>query len=181
MIIEAGYDLFELFAPRLFAQCGSSARRGTWVLAMDENLRNLHLKKVGGDSSAPIEDRIPRIVKSLTKGSLRPVVYYAVAHLDTGLRDDYSSQFHQFDETLRLAPELIEHELLCTYFSNGKDLYSSGPRYSFRDYVGLEHLPRTATVLGPHKFPCSCPACTQFEAMLKRNRARHQASTSEEV
>ena len=176
MIIEAGYDLFELFAPKLFAKHGTQRQQGIWVLAMDENLRNLHLTKVSGGASNAIEDRIPQIVKALNKHSLRRVAYYALAHLDTALHDDYSAEFDHLNETLRLAPELIEHECLGTYLSNGKDLYSSGPRYSFRDYVGYEHLPRTATILGPHEYPCSCLACTQHEEMLQRNRERHRAA-----
>jgi hypothetical protein len=122
MIIEAGYDLFELFAPKLFGRRGSKTRRGTWVIAMDENLRNMHLTKVGGDASDAIENRIPKIVKGF---------------------------------------------------------YHDGPRYSFRDYVGYEHLPRTASILGPHEYPCDCLACTQHEEMLQRNRERHQAAQAE--
>jgi len=180
MIIEAGYDLFELFAPMLFVKHRSKAKRGTWVLAMDESLRNLHTTKVGGDASEAIENRIPNIVTALNKRALCPVAYYAVAHLDTQLSHDYSEPFEHFAETLRLAPELIQHELLSIYFSNGKSLYRDGPRYSFRDYIGYEHLPRTATIPGPHECSCSCLACTQHEEMLQRNRERHRAATAGE-
>ena len=179
MIIEAGYDLFELFAPKLFAKHGSTRRLGTWVIAMDENLRNMHLTKVGGDASDAIENRIPNIVEALNKRSFRPVAYYALAHLDTELHDDCDDEFEQLLEALQLAPELIDHELLGTYLSNGKSLYRSGPRYSFRDYVGYEHLPRTASIPGPHEYPCSCLACTQHEEMLQRNRERHRAAQPE--
>lgn len=176
MIIEAGYDLFELFAPKLFAKRGPKRRQGTWVIAMDENLRNMHMTKVGGNASDAIENRIPKIVKALNKHSFRAVAYYALAHLDTGLPDDYSTEFDHLNETLQLAPELIEYECLGTYLTNGKGFFSSGPRYSFRDYVGYEHLPRTATVLGPHDYPCSCLACTQHEEMLQQNRERPRAT-----
>ena len=179
MIIEAGYDLFELFAPKLFAKRGSKARRATWVVAMDENLRNMHMAKVGGDASGPIENHIHNVVKALNKRAVRDVAYYALAHLDTEFHDDYCNQFEHIEETLRLAPELIEHELLGLYVSNGKGLYSCGPRYSFRDYVGYEHLPRNAIIQGPHEMPCSCLACTQHEEMLRRNRERHHATTKE--
>ncbi|MBB5633738.1 hypothetical protein BKA04_001961 [Cryobacterium mesophilum] len=62
MIIEAGYDLFELFAPKIFAKPRAKGRHGTWVLALDENLRNQHLTKVGGDASDVIENRIHKVV-----------------------------------------------------------------------------------------------------------------------
>jgi hypothetical protein len=179
MIIEAGYDLFELFAPKLFGRRGSKTRRGTWVIAMDENLRNMHLTKVGGDASDAIENRIPKIVKALNKRSFRPVAYYALAHLDTELPDACDHEFEHLLETLQLAPELIDHELLGTYLSNGKSFYHDGPRYSFRDYLGYEHLPRTASIPGPHEYPCDCLACTQHEEMLQRNRERHQAAQAE--
>ena len=179
MIIEAGYDLFQLFVPKLFAKRGSKMRQGTWAIAMDENLRSMLLTKVRGDASAPIEDRIPKIVKALNKRAFRPVAYYALAHLDTELHDDYGEQFVHFEDTLRLAPELIEYELLGLYFTNGQGFYSSGPDYSFRDYVGYEHLPRDAVIPGPHEYPCSCVACTQHEEMLCRNRERHQPATND--
>ncbi|MBX3310502.1 MAG: hypothetical protein KF739_08730 [Cryobacterium sp.] len=179
MIIEAGYDLLELFAPKLFAKHGSKRRTNTWVIAMDENLRHLHLTKVGGDASSPIEERIPQIVKALNKSKLRPVVYYALAHLDTELHGDYEAEFDHLNEILELAPELIEYECLGTYLTNGKGFFSSGPRYSFRDYIGYEHLPRTATVLGPHERPCTCLACTQHDEMLQRNRERHRVADAE--
>jgi hypothetical protein len=150
------------------------------VIAMDENLRNMHMTKVGGDASDAIENRIPKIVEALNKRSFRPVVYYALAHLDTELQDDYDNEFEHLLEILRMAPELIDHELLGTYLSNGKSLYHDGPRYSFRDYVGYEHLPRTASIPGPHEYPCSCPACTQHEEMLQRNWERHSAGEAAE-
>ncbi len=180
MIIEAGYDLFELFAPKLFAKPHAKGGNGTWVLALDENLRNQHMAKVGGDASDAIENRIPKFVKALNKRALRPVTYYAVAHLDTELHGGYSEPFEHFSETLRLAPELIEHELLSIYFSNGKSIYSDGPRYSFRDYFGYEYLPRNATIPGPHEYPCACLACTQHDEMLRRNRERYEATTTDE-
>ena len=179
MIIEAGYDLMELFAPKLFVKRGSKRRTNTWVIAMDENLRHLHLTEVGGDASNPIEERIPQIEKALNKHKLRPVVYYALAHLDTNLHDDCDAEFDHLDETLRLAPELIEYLNLGIYLSNGKDVYSSGPRYSFRDYIGYEHLPRNAIILGPHECPCSCQACTQHDEMLRRNWEKHHGGDSE--
>lgn len=77
MIIEAGYDLFELFAPKLFGKHGSKRRQGTWVIAMDENLR-------------------------------------------------------------------------------------------------------TASIPGPHEYPCSCLTCTEHQEMLQRNRERHRAAQAAE-
>ena len=145
---------------------------------MDENLRYQGMKTVSGDASGAIESRIPKIVKALNKRAIRRVAYYALAHLDTELHDDYSDQFEQLEETLRLAPELIEHELLGLYLSNGQGFYNSGPRYSFRDYVGYEHLPRNAIIAGPHEIPCTCVACKQRDEMLRRNWDRNNAATT---
>jgi len=153
-----------------------------WVIALDKNLRQLYMKKIGGAASGPIEECIPRIAKALRWDKLGCVTYYAFARLDTDLPEEYSGAFERQEEVLRLAPELIAHELLGTYLSNGKDLYRSGPRYSFRDYLGMEHLPRTAILPGPHEYPCECLACTQHEEMLRANRERQRpidASTGE--
>ena len=180
MIIEAGYDLFELFAPKLFVRRTAKRRLGTWVIAMDENLRNLYMEEVGGEASEPLGDRIPQVAEALNKNELGHVAYYALAQLDTGLSGDRSAEFQSLIETLRLAPELIEHECLGIFLSDGKGLYGSGPRFSFRDYIGYEHLPRTAFFPGPHEYPCSCMACTQHDEMLQRNWERHQFDSTPE-
>jgi|SRR5690606_19552940 len=179
MIIEAGYDLFELFAPKLFVRRSAKRRQGTWVIAMDENLRNLYTEEVGGEASEPIANRVADVAEALNKHSLGHVAYYALAQLDTELSGDWSGYFEDLCEPLRLSPELIEHEMIGTFLSDGKGVYSSGPRYSFRDYFGYEHLPRTAFFPGPHEYRCSCVACTQHEEVLQRNWERHQSTNPE--
>lgn len=176
MIIEAGHDLFELFAPKIFVRRTAKRRQGTWVLAMDEELRNLYMEEVGGEASAPIADRIPDIVKALGEHSLGRVVYYALAQLDTGLSDEFDVEFTQLIETLRLAPELIDYELLGMFLSDGKGVRGTGPRYSFRDYDGFEHLPRIASIPGPHERSCNCLACAQHEVRRQRSWERNHDS-----
>jgi hypothetical protein len=179
MIIEAGYDLFELFSPRLFVRRTPKRRQGTWVLAMDENLRNLYVKKVGGEESDPIADRIPDVLKALGQDSLGRVVYYAVARLDTGLGSEFDVEFEQFVDTMRQAPELMDFEPLGWFLSNGKSARCTGPRYSFSDYVGYEHLPRVAFLPGPHDHPCNCLACAQDE--MRRQRSWERTHDSQQL
>ena len=174
MIIEAGYDILELFAPKLFKRRARN-RRGMWVLALDENLRNLYLAKVGG-KHREVEDRLHAIAKALDGRDLHAVAYWSAAVLDTEYSGDLEHEFHHIDTTLREAALLADRQYLGCYFSNGKELYGSTPRYSFRDYVGLEGLPRAAVCPGPHEVDCSCLACTQFEERLRRNRERHAAA-----
>ncbi|MHA6695272.1 hypothetical protein [Homoserinimonas sp. A520] len=176
MIIEAGYDLFELFAPKIFVRRTAKRRQGTWVLAMDENLRNLYVEEVGGEASTPIDDRILDVVKALDAHSLGRVTYYALAQLDTGLVGEFDAEFEHLVETLRLAPELIDYEMLGVFLSDGKGVRGTGPRYSFRDYVGYEHLPRVAFLPGPHEVPCNCLACAQHEVRLQRSWERNHDS-----
>ncbi len=175
MIIEAGYDLFQLFAPHLFPKKRKPGRKAMWVIAMDDQLRQLYVKKVKGDAGATMESRVCDIADSLAGHFPTPTAYFAVGCLDTDLRGDYGAEFERQYDTLRSAPELIEHEFIGNYLSNGKSLYSSAPRYSFRDYVGLEHLPRVAILPGPHEYPCECLACVQFEEKLRANWERHAA------
>ncbi len=174
MIIEAGYDILQLFSPKIFKR-RRHYRRGMWVLALDENLRNVYLTKVGG-KDRDVEDRLHAVAKALDGRGLSPVAYWAAAVVETDYSGDLEAEFRHIDTTLSEAALLAGHHYLGCLFSNGKDLYSSVPRYSFRDYLGLEHLPRAAVCLGPHEIGCACLACTQFEERLQRNRERHDAS-----
>ena len=174
MIIEAGYDILELFAPKVFKR-QTRDRRGMWVLALDENLRNLYVAKVGG-KDRDVEDRLHAIAKALDGRDLHTVAYWAAAILDTNFSGDLETKFHHVDSTLREAALLADRYYLGCYVSDGKELYGNTPQYSFRDYLGLEHLPRAAVCAGPHEFPCECLACTQFEERLRRNRERREAS-----
>lgn len=186
MIIEAGYDVAILIHPKLFAKRGARRKSGTWIVAMDEDLRFLYTAKVGGDATAPVLDRIPNIVKALTKyNDVWTVAHYVLAHLDTDLQgsfqsqqsNDYFVELHDLDDTLTQTAALADHKLLGVYVSSGEILCGTVPRYSFRDYAGLEHLPRAAVFSGPHGFSCTCGACTQHEEMLRRNREKYLLET----
>ncbi|MCW4386316.1 hypothetical protein OH146_11085 [Salinibacterium sp. SYSU T00001] len=171
MIIEAGYDLLQLFAPKLFRRGRDRRRMGMWVITMDKNLRQLDMRKVSTRHMQSVEECIPRIADMLSNSELGEVAYYAFARLDTDLPVDLSCVLEHQHESLALAPELVEYKLLNNYLSNGRDLYSRGPRYSYRDYIGMEHLPRAAVLPGPHDYPCACLACTQHEELLRERRA----------
>lgn len=142
-----------------------------WVLALDENLRNLYLTKVGG-KQRDVENRLHAVKKALDGRGLSPVVYWAAAVVETDYGGDLEEGFHHIDTVLRDAALLADHHYLGCYFSDGKQLYGSVPRYSFRDYPLLSHLPRAAACLGPHELDCTCLACTQFEERLQRNREK---------
>lgn len=175
MIIEAGYDILELFSPKLFPR-RSAHRPGMWVLALDEDLRNLYIAKVGGKNLS-VSDRVVKIAKALDGRNQRPVAYWAAAIVDTSYSGDLSDAFRHVDDTLREAALLADRQYLGCYVSDGKDLYGSTPRYSFRDYPLLAHLPRPAICAGPHDFDCACLACTQFEERMRRNRERREAGS----
>ena len=144
------------------------------MLALDEDLRNLHMTRVK-DDDLPIEHRLEQISRALDKRAFRPVAYWALADVDTARSDDYHGDFEHIDSTLREAALLADRHYLGCYVSNGRDLWGSCPRYSFRDYVGMEDLPRVAICPGPHGYPCECLACTQFDERLQRNRERADA------
>lgn len=175
MIIEAGYDILELVSPKLFTR-RDARRRGMWVLALDEDLRNLYIAKVGGKHRS-VEDRLPAIAQALDGRNLRPVAHWAAAVVDTSYGGDLSQMFRHVDRTLSEAALLADRNYLGCYVSDGKALYGSTPRYSFRDYPLLAHLPRPAICPGPHDFVCACLACTQFEERMRRNREQHEATS----
>ncbi|WP_022885510.1 hypothetical protein [Glaciibacter superstes] len=174
MIIEAGYDLMELLHPEVFKD--EASRRGLWVLAMDEDLRLSFIRKVRDDVPSSLDAVIPDLVTSLDCEPLQ-VRYFVLAHMvphtEHGIADEVQAQ----DELINDSPALVEYEFLGRFVFDGEYVYSSAPRYRFRDYIGYEHLPRTATFPGPHEFiTCSCMACRQYEAKLARNRERHEAA-----
>lgn len=186
MIIEAGYDIAALIQSKLFAKRGARRKIRTWVVAMDEDLRFLYTAKVGGDEAAPLLDRIPNIVKALTKYSdLWKVAHFVLEHLDTDLQrsfqsqqsNDYFVELHDLHDALTQVAELADHKLLGVYMSSGEILCGTVPRHSFRDYPLLNHLPRALILPGPHDLSCSCLACTQYADKLRRNRERYLLET----
>ena len=177
VIIEAGYDIKMLLAPKLLRR--RRVRDSTWVLVLDENLRFHDLVKIRASSEDPAEVHAREIRGVLMKDSVIRTKHYAVGTLTTGftcIEDDrYGSgagHLDSYTSALRTSPLLADFELLGFIHSNGEHWCTDLPRYSFRDYVGLEHLPRSESFDGPHSFGNDCcPACERFEQRLARNRA----------
>lgn len=165
MIIEAGYDVLELFAHRLFPK--KKSRTGMWVLLLDRDLRNIRVAPVRSDDSWPSRTRA--ITKALrSKKNYRKPAYFVVARRDTSITGDEA--WHEQCEALE-AMDVAGVELLGSMLSCGREVYSSVARYSFRDYPSLEHLPRPAICEGPHAFiNCPCLACVQYEDRLAAAR-----------
>jgi hypothetical protein len=76
------------------------------------------------------------------------------------------------DERLTADGWLGDVELLGQVVFDSSGYWSTVPRFDFREYIGLEHLPRSVSVLGPHELGCECVACVHFEQMLHENRLR---------
>jgi hypothetical protein len=168
MIIEAGYDLMTLFAPHLFPKNKQKHVRGTWVVALNDELRLMRMWHVKGSHTATFEELVEPIARKIAKSPHERVAYYCVAHVDTSLGARCCEEFERLDDLLHLAPELIETELLGVVFSDGTGFHQSTPHYSFRDYPALEHLPRAAVIPGPHPtFQCECVACTPINDRIR--------------
>lgn len=164
MIIEAGYELRELIAPRLARNAAS--KQELWILKMDRDLRF--------SGSAPIVEQLgPSILPHIRTilDALHPDYghYFAIAHWDN------QPQYHQYgdsepdDAVLGEAAESRGFEFIGHIVLDGESWHSSGPMYSFRDYGG--DLPRALVVRGPHPFGCDCVACVDFEQKLAAARA----------
>jgi hypothetical protein len=173
MIIEAGYDVVQL----LDASVNKSARsrRGLWMLTTDEHLRVIAQATIVAEMSLPVEAYIDEVSIAL-RGSPVPVRYIVLAYATKRPLDD-SFWLHAVDERLVSDGWLGEVELLGQVVFARSGFLSTVPRFSFRDYIGLEHLPRSVSVLGPHDIGCECVACVHFEQMLRENRLR-RAGTS---
>jgi hypothetical protein len=172
MIIEAGYDLHMLFD---LALSRSKRDAGVWVIAMDEDLRLSALTRVRGASRATLGDNLSKVAKTLRTAGVPNTRYYALATLARSSGRVGDGEFERQDDLIRTAAVLAEFRLLGTCLFDAEGWHSSIPRYSFRDYVGLEYLPRSASWPGPHTFPCDCLACSQFEERLRRNREAHRS------
>lgn len=174
MIIEAGYDLQQLIGPELFAD--EASRGSLWVMAMDEDLRFLFTRKVRDEVPGSLEDAVPELVAVLDGAPLEPH-YFVLAHMVPSMGPDIADEVHREDERIHSAVALAKYELLGRLVFDDEYVYSSAPRYSFRDYVGCENLPRAAVIPGPHEFlSCACLACAQHEAKLERARSRYTAA-----
>jgi len=168
MIIEAGYDVLQLLDGAV--NKNSRSKRGLWLLAMNEYLRFQYLKKVAFDMTLPVEAYIDEVSAALHRDSL-PTKYIVLAYRTReSMRD--SPWLHALDERLTADGWLGDVELLGQVVFDASGYWSTVPRFSFRDYIGLEHLPRSVSVLGPHDVGCECVACVHFEQMLHENRLR---------
>lgn len=174
MIIEAGYDLLQLIHPQLFAD--DASRRALWVMAMDEDLRYLFTRKVRDVVPGTFEDAVPDLAAALRSDPFRPH-YFVLAHMVPSMGSGIEEKVHHEDAHIRSAPVLAGYQLLGRMVFDSENLYSSAPRYTFRDYVGREDLPRAAVIPGPHEYlRCTCLACAQYEAKLAAGRMRHRVS-----
>ena len=171
MIIEAGYDVLEILSPKLFTMQTNAS--GMWVLLLDADLRNIRVAKLKVKPTDNWDARISAIAKALrSKKNYRQAKYFVVARLDTALGES-ESEWEVQCRVLESSRAFGGAELLGSLLSWGVDALSSVPRFSFRDYPSLEHLPRPAICRGPHSFmDCPCLACTEYEDRLKAARVR---------
>ncbi|SKA98989.1 hypothetical protein SAMN06295879_2645 [Agreia bicolorata] len=183
MIIEAGYDIVELLingvANRRKKDTEDVDENPLWVLTMDSQLRYWSTTRVVdrmGSSSAEHVDDIARTLNEEPRYSR----YYVLAHAERADKRDDDDWLYDLDQIIKHHPALEGHELLGHVVFDDTGAFSTVPRYSFRDYVGLEHLPRAASFPGPHEWlDCPCAACVQHEKLLKEIRTRHRNSTSD--
>ena len=174
MIIEAGYDVVQLLDASV-NKTGRS-RRGLWMLSMDENLRVVAQPRITARMHLPVEAYIDEVSLALRRSPV-PVTYIALGYATT-LPLDEPFWLHAVDERLSSDGWLGDVELLGQVVFARDGFVSTVPRFSFRDYIGLEHLPRSVSVLGPHDVGCECVACVHFEQMLRENRQRRAGASA---
>jgi hypothetical protein len=155
-------------------------RDGLWVMTMDKNLREISIDRVSRKFEGSVEQHLSALFRTLSADSNHGLVkYFALAHGLPELSDDDSTApwVHLDDELLHMSPELVEFRYFGRVVYDGKWILTSWPRYRFRDYIGYEDLPRTATFPGPHSFQCECPACGQLYANLRGRVSGNQIDT----
>jgi hypothetical protein len=168
MIIEAGYDVVQL--ADACVNRNSRSRRVLWMIALDEYLRLVSTSRIAREMRLPVAAYIDEISAALGRSAI-PVRYIALAYRAAGDSSD-STWLGEIDERLTADGWLGDVELLGQVVFDRSGYFSTVPRFSFRDYIGLEHLPRAVSVLGPHDLGCECVACVHFEQMLRENRRR---------
>lgn len=168
MIVEAGYDVMTLLHGEMSADDESA--EALWVLLLDENLRYLRLNKALLKMSGTADLHIGKIAEALTCDFYPK--YFVLAYSEPEVNQHHDGWLHGIDERIRESPDLLNFYMLGQVAFDPTGYYSSVPRYSFRDYIGLERLPRAASFAGPHTCPCDCPACTQHDRMLEANPKR---------
>jgi hypothetical protein len=181
VIIEAGYDLGMRPMPALHR---AKNRQGLWVLAMDESLREISIDRVSRQFEGSVGQHLCALHHTLTSGNNHELAkYFALGHGLPKLSDDDTTAtwLHLDDELLCSSPELVELRYLGRVVYDGKWVFTNWPRYRFRDYVGYEDLPRTATFPGPHDFQCECPACKQLYANWRGRPVGNPTTPNSEV
>ena len=166
MIIEAGYDVV-LLADAAVNSTGR-AKRALWAITFDEHLRLVYTGRVVARMELPLPAYIDEISGALMRSAV-PVKYLVLTYRSSSAQISASS-LGASDERLTADGWLGDVEMLGQVVFDGSGCVSTVPRYRFRDYIGLEHLPRAVSVLGPHDLGCECVACVQFEQMLLENR-----------
>jgi len=179
MIIEAGYDIVELLLNGVANRRNSDTKENEnplWVLTMDAQLRYWSTSRVVDHMGASSDQHIEDIARKLNEEP-RYSAYYVLAHTTRVHHRDDDDWLYDLDQIIKNHPDLDGHELLGQVVFDETGFFSTIPRYSFRDYVGLEHLPRAASFAGPHEWSnCPCAACVQHEKLLEENRARFRNS-----
>jgi len=174
MIIEAGYDLVRLADASVNG--GSRARRALWMIALDEYLRLISTTSIVREMHLPVAAYIDEISAALHRSSM-PVKYLALAYRSSTTSSD-STWLGESDERLTADGWLGDVELLGQIVFDRTGVFCTVPRFGFRDYIGLEHLPRAVSVLGPHDVGCECVACVHFEQLLRENRPASDAASA---
>ena len=167
MIIEAGYDLGMRLTPFLARRRN---RRALWIIAMDDQLRELFIDQVSPKFAGSVGAHIDDLRDILSPDREHPPAkYFALAHGIGKLRvnDPHRGIVDRDDQLVHESPELIDYRYLGRMVYDGEWIFTTWPRYSFRDYIGFEDLPRTAIFAGPHGTACECPACEQLYARWK--------------
>lgn len=171
MIIEAGYDFWELLLPRLESEPKETP--GLWMITMTDELRLISTRRISDRTSGVIVDHIDEIIQELAPDVLT-VGYFVLAHRLPRVGDGIAQHVHEGDQAFLQRSGVGEKTFLGRLVFDGQFLYESCPRHRFRDYPVDDFLPRAAVVKGPHPFDCVCFVCAQHREQLARAWARNK-------
>jgi hypothetical protein len=179
VIIKAGYDLSQIIDPYLHDPEQVNA---LWLILLDDELRLLGVRKVASIYGGSVAPHLAEIAAQLHQEEASHwLKYFALAHrLDRVDDANIADKVDDDDQFVNGAPSLSEFSYLGRLVADGQYAYESWPRYSFRDYIGREDLPRVASIPGPHFYDCECVACSGRQSRLEaaRERLRQAGSTS---
>jgi hypothetical protein len=145
MIIESGYDLYELALPYL--EFGDPECRRLVVISMDADLRYYETDVVADDLGDTIEPHISRIIASLDP---EVVHYFAIAHTVRGGLPDADERRSAATQALKVAAAECGFQFINHILIDGDNWIATMGRYRFREYGSLEDLPRATIARGPH-------------------------------